>query len=252
MLLEEFDEKDKPILTPEVFITKDDNCPKIAVGFFANKVEEKFVEVFNPEVYKTLLAGFPIKLYRIPEKDDMIFFHCPIGGSACAMLMEEMIALGVKHFLMSGTCGVLKNNISSYTLIVPDKAIRDEGTSYHYCPASDYVDINPKIFTKITKYLEDNGVEFIKGTTWTTDGIYRETAKKTDNRKNMGAICVDMECATMCALTQSKNIDFGQIFYSADVVCEDEYDARIMIKDDMEVEEKILRLVIDCAEKIYK
>ena len=54
-------------------------------------------------------------------------------------LLEELKARGFKNFIVLGSCGVLDQSIQADKIILPSSALRDEGTSYHYAPASDEV-----------------------------------------------------------------------------------------------------------------
>jgi len=56
-------------------------------------------------------------------------------------LLEEVIAKGGKKFVFFGSCGTLDKELPAGHLIVPVAAYRDEGTSYHYAPVSDYIEI---------------------------------------------------------------------------------------------------------------
>ncbi len=57
--------------------------------------------------------------------------------------------------------------------MVPTEAYRDEGTSYHYAPASDYIAI--KNADVVARFMKENKTPYIKGKTWTTDAFYWET-----------------------------------------------------------------------------
>ena len=82
--------------------------------------------------------------------------------------------------------------------MVPTEAYRDEGTSYHYAPASDYITV--KNSEKVAEFMELAGLPYVKGKTWTTDAVYRETRGNFDKRKNDGCISVEMECAAIQAI----------------------------------------------------
>ncbi len=91
--------------------------------------------------------------------------------------------------------GVLDKNIGVGQILVVDGAIRDEGFSYHYIEPSRYIYTNPATTGKITQYLDNNQVSYIRGLTWTTDAIFRETPDKIAQRKKEGAKIVEMEQA---------------------------------------------------------
>jgi uridine phosphorylase len=67
--------------------------------------------------------------------------------------------------------------------MVPTEAYRDEGTSYHYMPASDYITV--KNSDIVAEFMETYGIPYVKGKTWTTDSFYRETVNNFKKHKKM-------------------------------------------------------------------
>ena len=63
-------------------------------------------------------------------------------------------------------------------IVLPDRAVRDEGASFHYLPPSREVEADADMLQAIARFLEGAGVAYTVGKTWTTDGLYRETAEK--------------------------------------------------------------------------
>lgn len=107
-----------------------------------------------------------------------------------------------------------------------DGAIRDEGFSYHYIAPSRYIYTNPETTEKITQYLADNSISYIRGLTWTTDAIFRETTEKISRRKEEGAKIVEMEQAGCIAVSQFRGFDYGALIYGGDDVSQDEWSNR--------------------------
>lgn len=250
MLLEQFS-TDKPIFSADSFVKKMDNCPKIAVGFFAQNVEDAFVRMFKPKVFTKMRCSGEFNVYELEFNGKrVLFYRSALGAPAAVAIMEELACMGVENFLMSGTCGVLVD-LPEYSLILPNRAIRDEGTSYHYAPPSDYFDLDKSVVGDIQTYLDKQGVEYEVGTTWTTDALYRETVDKTAARKKMGAIVVEMECSAMAAFAKFKGVKFGQILYGADVVIQGKHNLRTLLDGQASTEEKIINLVLDCATTIF-
>ena len=126
------------------------------------------------------------------------------------------LILGIKKIILVGSCGCLDEKIEDYSIILPTSAIRDEGTSYHYAPASEEVRLNTNVIKKIENKLKELNLHYHKGKTWTTDAIYRETPAKVQRRKEQGAITVDMECSAMHAVAKFRGKDLFQFFYAAD------------------------------------
>lgn len=67
--------------------------------------------------------------------------------------------------------------------------MRDEGTSFHYAPASDEIEVNKRYKEEFRELLKEYGCAYTEGKVWTTDGIYRETREKMLRRKEEGCIC---------------------------------------------------------------
>ncbi len=158
-----------------------------------------------------------IPLYKVKYKGEAFaLYQSYVGEPFCAALYEDFIAMGSKRLILLGNCGVLDKSIEDCGIIIPTKAIRDEGLSYHYAPPSDTIEVNTKYRELFKEVLTEFNYPYVEGTTWTTDACYRETRDKVNRRKEQGAICVEMECAGMQALCNFRENDFFQFFYAGD------------------------------------
>ena len=89
------------------------------------------------------------------------------------------------------------------------------------------------------------------GTTWTTDAFYRETRGKIAKRKEMGAICVEMECSATQALCDFRGVEFFQFLYAGDNLDHSSWDPRSLSGTSrLEDKEKIALLALELAVKI--
>jgi uridine phosphorylase len=125
-----------------------------------------------------------------------------------------------------GGCGVLEKDIAVGHLIVVSSAVRDEGVSYHYLPPSREVTANTEAIHALVKTLEDRGIPYRVGKTWTTDAPYRETLRKITRRREEGCLTVEMESASLMAVAQFRNAIFGQALYGGDDLSGVEWDNR--------------------------
>lgn len=149
-----------------------------------------------------------------------------VGCPACAGNLDLFYAMGITKVMFCGGGGVLDSNIEVGQLLVVDGAIRDEGFSYHYIEPSRYIYTNPETTDKITQYLESNSIPYMRGLTWTTDAIFRETADKIARRKEEGAKIVEMEQAGCIAVSQFRGFEYGALIYGGDDVSRDEWSKR--------------------------
>lgn len=254
ILLEEFDKNKNALFNPDVYSKKIENCPTLCVSFFSWSIINEVVRCFNPQIIgyvENATAKFPI--YKIKYKNKSIaIYHSPVGAPACVASFEEVIEMGIKKILLVGCCGCLDENLEDYSIIIPTSALRDEGTSYHYAPASDEILLDKSTIEKVESRLRELDVCYSKGKTWTTDAIYRETPQKIARRKQQGAITVDMECSAMATVAKFRDVEFAQIFYAADSLAADNYQPRSINDHDATKETKVISLALECALALEK
>ena len=95
----------------------------------------------------------------------------PVGAPAAVCIMEEVIAMGARHFVYFGSCGVLQRDIAEGHFVVSTSAVRDEGTSYHYLPGADEIELDRACVRAVVDALESIGFPYMAAKTWTTDAI---------------------------------------------------------------------------------
>ncbi len=255
MLLEEHDKTKIAVINPTTFHSKVKNFPKTCVSFFSKKLIAEIVATYNPkEIARLSNATVEFPIYEINFCGETIaVYQSPVGAPACVMCYEEAIALGVKNFILVGCCGCLDEKLEDYSIILPTSAIRDEGTSYHYLPASDEISLDKKCIFALEEVLKSHKISYSKGKTWTTDAFYRETKNKLSERVKSGAITVDMECSAMTVVSKFRKINFAQIFYAADNLSSETYDPRSLVEDDLvSKKSKIISLALECGAHFNK
>lgn len=245
-LLNEFDEDKQAVVNPSDIIEKDDKFPSIAVGTFSYKLMEELANRDGINLIGYLnSANERSPIYEINyEGKKIAIFKAWVGAPACTGAVEQMIAHGVKTLVLFGTCGVLQKDIVDGKVIIPTAAIRDEGTSYHYALASDEINLETDSINTMTAVLEESGYSYILGKTWTTDAFYRETRRKVERRKEAGAICVEMECAAITAVTKFRNVKFAQFLYAADNLDAPKWEPRLLGQHKVSQKEQMLNIAL--------
>ncbi len=218
----------------------DDNlCAKINPAFFADKIfdTDKMVITFFPEVIDRLLetgrikpehrvgGENPILIYRFADEDVLITLGA-VGCPSCAGNLDLFHAMGVTRVMFCGGGGVLDAGLEVGRLLLVDGAVRDEGFSYHYVAPSRYIYTNSETTERIARYLEEKSVSYLRGLTWTTDAIFRETADRIARRKEEGAKIVEMEQAGCIAVAQCRGFQYGALIYGGDDVSGEEWSNR--------------------------
>lgn len=192
---------------------------KTAIMYFSRDIEK--YDIFKHCVdtgydFKYGTASSRAYIY----KKKILLISAPLGGPAAAGLMDELGMLGVKNFFACGSAGGFKNQDLTQILLI-NRAIRDEGTSFQYIKPSIYVETGCKANSALRECLTKANKSFIEGAIWTTDAFYRETPGRITKRIKQGALAVDMECATWAAVAKKRGFEFGQIIYFSDAVFED-------------------------------
>jgi uridine phosphorylase len=152
--------------------------------------------------------------------------HPGVGASLAAAFLEELIAFGCTRFIACGGAGVLNRELAVGHIVVPDSALRDEGTSYHYLPPEREVKASRVGVNAIVRVLERHQIEHVIGKTWTTDAPYRETPALIRKRKQEGCLTVEMEAAALFAVAEFRKFPLAQMLYGGDDVSGPEWDHR--------------------------
>ena len=245
-IINTFDDKTEAIINPSQTAPPIDGFPKIAVVAFGERVINALHDGYEPKQIDEMIGCVTIPIYKIDYKGKDIAVYCStIGGPAAAGFLEEMISKGCEKVLFFGSCGVLDREIAAKSLIVPTAAYRDEGTSYHYAPPSDYITIPTA--EKLAKILSELKLPHVCGKTWTTDAIYRETKGNMEKRKSEGCLTVEMECASIMAVAQFRGIEAYQFLYAADSLDAVEWDIRTLGSLTQDAREKFLSIALEIA-----
>ena len=253
MLLTEFDPVRDAVINPADIRSPIEHFPETVVSVFHHTLFDQLLTVLDGKQigsYHDVDGIWPI--YEAEYRGRRFaLVKARLGAAACVGSFEDVLAFGGKRIILLGNCGVLDKNIEDCGIILPTSAIRDEGTSYHYAPASDCIEVNRNHRALFKQMLRELGYSWVEGTTWTTDAFYRETPEKIRRRREMGAICVEMECSAMQALCDFRGIDFFQFLYAGDNLDHPQWDPRSLSGHaKLSEKEKIAMLAMELAYRI--
>ena len=139
-----------------------------------------------------------------------------LGAPYAAMLLETLIAWGVKKIVFLGWCGAISDTVKIGDIIVPTSAIIDEGTSSHYFSNSSLSRPAPVLVGQIQEYLLEKNIKFHHGTIWSTDAVYRETPEKVEYFQKMNALAVDMETSCLFTVAKFRDVEIGGVLVVSD------------------------------------
>jgi purine-nucleoside phosphorylase len=127
-----------------------------------------------------------------------------VGGSFCVLVAEQLFVSGCGLMVSMTSAGQITDNGPPPYYILIERAMRDEGTSYHYLPPAAYVDADPALTMLAAAAFERCGHRFHRGATWTTDAPFRETAEAIHRRRREGILAVEMEAAALYAFAAAQ------------------------------------------------
>jgi uridine phosphorylase len=151
-----------------------------------------------------------------PASHPFSIIASPMGAPMAVMLLEQLIALGARHFLYLGFCGALSTSYRIGDCFIPERAVREEGTSYHYLPAEivpiSSVRLNAILLTQAARQR----LPVRQGPIWSTDAPYRETVHKIQYYQNAGIHAVDMEMAALFAVGDYRGCEITALLIVSD------------------------------------
>ena len=181
---------------------------------------------FTPQDLKKLTDGEGIKKNEawrnrnnpIYAGEGWIVTQSPFGSPNAVMLLEELIAFGVKRAIYLGYCGSLQKKIDVGDVVVPIETMREEGTSYHYLRNEEKSLPDQVLQRQLFEWMDKIHPHVHMGKIWTTDAPYRETFTKVNHYREEGILGVEMEMSAVFALGMARHISVGGILLVSDVL----------------------------------
>ncbi len=164
------------------------------------------------------IPGFLGDLYLLRQTNERVgvLGNFGIGAPALTNMAEEMYAWGAKRCVILSLAGGLQPDLQPGNVVVCDRALRDEGTSYHYLPPARDVLASPELVKALCAALQSRGLSTRVGATWSTDAPYRETKQEAEQFQREGVLAVDMESAGLFAAAQARGLEAASVFVMSD------------------------------------
>jgi uridine phosphorylase len=128
---------------------------------------------------------------------------CAVGAPFAVLIAEELFASGCRLLLSVTSAGQIAPAGRPPYFVIIQRALRDEGTSYHYAAPSEYAEADPRLVAAAVEALKGKSQQVIVGSSWTTDAPFRETAEAIEAARSKGVIAVEMEAAALYAFARA-------------------------------------------------
>jgi uridine phosphorylase len=150
-------------------------------------------------------ACYHTDLFTFSQDDAQVgIVGCAVGASFAVLIAEELFASGCELLISVTSAGqIFGSNDPPYFVLI-EKALRDEGTSYHYLPPADFSTIAPGLLATLDGMFSHTPVPVYRGATWTTDAPFRETASAVAHCRNLEIMAVEMEAAALYAFAEAR------------------------------------------------
>jgi uridine phosphorylase len=127
-----------------------------------------------------------------------------VGAPFAVLVAEELFASGCRLVLSITSAGQIVALGPTPYFILIDRALRDEGTSYHYMPPARYSELCPELRALFLDARDRLDLPLYAGASWTTDAPFRETEQAIAACLAEGILAVEMEAAALYALAGTK------------------------------------------------
>ena len=150
-------------------------------------------------------ACYHTELYEFRDGGERFgIIGCAVGAAFAVLLAEELFVSGCRFLVSMTSAGqILAQGPTPYFVVI-DRALRDEGTSYHYLPPAEFAEADDALVEAAMQALHGAGQVIYRGAAWTTDAPFRETAAAIERARARGILAVEMEAAALYAFAQAR------------------------------------------------
>ena len=129
-----------------------------------------------------------------------------VGASFAVLVAEELFASGCRLLVSLTSAGQITPFGPPPYFVAIDRALRDEGASYHYAPPSEFAEADPELIAIAAAALAKIGPRCVVGASWTTDAPFRETAEAIEAARGKGILAVEMEAAALYSFARAAGV----------------------------------------------
>jgi len=152
-------------LTEEIIkVGRNENAKKVdaCILTFSNEILKYVLEQYDctkiGDLYSSNGAN-PVYGFSYNGKEFAVYMSY-VGAPGCVADIEDtMTVINTDKYVVFGGSGCLNKDIARGRVMVPTAAYRDEGTSYHYAPASDYITV--KNSDVVAAFMEEAGLRML-------------------------------------------------------------------------------------------
>jgi uridine phosphorylase len=151
-------------------------------------------------------ACYHTDLYEFEHAGELFgIIGCAVGASFAVLVAEQLFVSGCRLLISMTSAGQIVEHAPPPYFILIDRALRDEGTSYHYLPPAEFAVAEERLVEAAMNECSALARPLHRGASWTTDAPFRETASAIEDCRARNILAVEMEAAGLYAFAQARN-----------------------------------------------
>jgi purine-nucleoside phosphorylase len=199
----------------------------IVYGSYDDKqYNEMFISVLNGKKFtiESLKDDFLNKIISVKINKKRIWFCVEYGGARLSEFIHFACMLGSKRNILIGTCGGLKKGIGNFDIIIPTSSYSTDSNSHIYVRNNkdNLFNSSKKLSEEIINMLKRRNLNCLVGSTVTCQAMMGETWEDILDWSKKGFYGVEMESATLFAVSTHFNVPASAILQVADNLIEEE------------------------------
>lgn len=192
-------------------------APRVVLAFqsyvYAHLVKQ--TDATESAAWGAINRQFPLARGRYDDQDVSIVL-APVGAPAATMFLEVLAIGGARSVVAVGSAGSLQEFAPLGAAVLPIRAVREEGTSYHYRPPGIEAVPDATLTAGLRDACARRGVIAHEGPVWTTDAPFREMTSKVRRMAAAGVIAVDMEASALYIVGAMRGLRVASLFIVSD------------------------------------
>ncbi len=150
-------------------------------------------------------ACYHTDLYEFEQLGERFgIIGCAVGASFAVLVAEQLFVSGCRFLVSMTSAGQIVEHARPPYFILIDRALRDEGTSYHYLPPAEFVAAEERLVGAAMNACLGVAQPIHRGASWTTDAPFRETAAAIVRCRARNILAVEMEAAGLYAFARAR------------------------------------------------
>jgi uridine phosphorylase len=141
-----------------------------------------------------------------------------IGGPYAVLVAEQLAASGARLIVGLTSAGRVRPDLPIPSLVLATRAVRDEGTSYHYVSPQRTIDAPASVLPHLQRELGRLGTPLFQGLVWTTDAPYRETRRQIEHHAGSGVLAVEMQAASLFAFSAARSMPVAVVAHVSNAI----------------------------------